>query len=100
MGKRKFGKICDQNSKSTLNSIENLCKCLCSYSMEAHLVHFNAKYGNFETALTKKDGLVVVAFFIQAFGDIECNFFRKITDFIPKIQQTASKCAIDPGIKI
>lgn len=68
-----------------------------SYSMEVHLVHFNARYGDFETAVTKEDGLAVVAFFIQAFGDIDCNFFSKITDFIPKIQQTGSKCAIDPG---
>lgn len=65
--------------------------------MEAHLVHFNAKYDNFETAVTKKDGLVVVAFFIQAFGDTECSFFKKLSDAVPKIRGTGSKCAIDSG---
>lgn len=65
--------------------------------MEAHLVHFNAKYGDFESAVTKKDGLVVVAFFIQAFGEMDCSFFRKISDSIPNIRKTGSKCDIDAG---
>jgi Eukaryotic-type carbonic anhydrase len=29
--------------------------------MEAHFVHFKAEYGDLETALTKQDGLAIVA---------------------------------------
>lgn len=65
--------------------------------MEAHLVHFNAKYRDFETAVTKKDGLVVIAFFIQAFGDTKCHTFSKISDYIPNIRNLNSKCALDSG---
>lgn len=65
--------------------------------MEAHLVHFNEKYGNFDTAIAKKDGLVVVAFFIQAFGNADCKFFSKITDAIPKIRTPGTKYILDSG---
>lgn len=65
--------------------------------MEAHLVHYNEKYGNFEQAVTKKDGLAVVALFIQALGDRDCDFFRKITDQIDKIRQPNAKCELQSG---
>lgn len=65
--------------------------------MEAHLVHFNEKYGDFETALGKKDGVAVVAFFVQAFGNVECKFFSKITDAILKIRVLGSKFTLDSG---
>lgn len=65
--------------------------------MEAHLVHYNEKYGNFERAVTKKDGLAVVALFIQAMGDRDCDFFRKITDQIDKIRQPNAKCELQSG---
>lgn len=65
--------------------------------MEAHLVHFNEKYGDFNTALTKKDGVAVVAFFFQAFGDKKDESFAKISDNIKKIRTPGSTCAIDSG---
>lgn len=65
--------------------------------MEAHLVHFNEKYGNFKRAMTKKDGIAVVAFFIHAFGDKNCKFFQRITDQIGEIKEPHAKSAIDPG---
>lgn len=65
--------------------------------MEAHLVHFNEKYGNFQTAVTKKDGLAVVAFFIHAMGNRDCHFFRKISDQIHNIREPKAKCAVDSG---
>ena len=68
--------------------------------MEAHLVHFNEKYGNFDTAIAKKDGLVVVAFFIQAFGNTECKFFSKISNSIPKIRAPETKCILDSGLVV
>lgn len=67
------------------------------YSMEAHLVHFNEKYGNFSNAVKMKDGIVVIAFFIQASGDEDNTFFAKITDHIQNIQELHSKSPIDSG---
>lgn len=66
--------------------------------MEAHLVHFNEKYDNFDTAITKKDGLVVVAFFLQAFGKTDCQSFCKITDAISKIRTPGTKCILNSGL--
>lgn len=86
--------------------MKKLCYCIdsnkfdFSYSMEAHLVHFNEKYGDFNTAIAKKDGLVVVAFFIQAFGNFECKFFSKISDAIPKIRVPETKCILDSGLMV
>lgn len=71
-----------------------------SYSMEAHLVHFNEKYGNFDTAVAKKDGLAVVAFFIQAFGNTDCKFFSKISDAIKKIRSPGTKYTMNSGLVI
>lgn len=68
--------------------------------MEAHLVHFNEKYGDFNTAIAEKDGLVVVALFIQAFGNTECKFFRKITDAISKIRVAGTKCILNSGLVV
>lgn len=65
--------------------------------MEVHLVHYNSKYGNFQTAMTKNDGLAVIAFFVQALGNIECHLFAKITDHIQSIRELKSKYALDSG---
>ncbi|XP_052901014.1 carbonic anhydrase 7-like [Anopheles moucheti] len=37
-----------------------------THSMEAHFVHYNARYGSFDEALDKDDGLVVAAFLLDA----------------------------------
>lgn len=65
--------------------------------MEAHAVHYNDKYKDFEEAVSKDDGLAVLAFFIQASGDRDCSEFSKITDSVQHIQQANSKCAINSG---
>lgn len=65
--------------------------------MEAHLVHYNEKYGNFKAAINHPDGLAVVAFFIQASGNRDCNEFRKITEKLPKIIEPNTKCTLNSG---
>ena len=35
------------------------------FPVELHLVHYNDKYGNFEDAVDRPDGLLVVAVFFQ-----------------------------------
>ncbi|XP_055302599.1 carbonic anhydrase 2-like [Sitodiplosis mosellana] len=50
------------------------------YSMEAHLVQYNSKYGNFAEALNYKDGFFVVTFFIQAKQNAYNIPFSKISD--------------------
>ncbi|XP_055390151.1 carbonic anhydrase 2 [Condylostylus longicornis] len=66
------------------------------YSMEAHVVHYNSKYDNFDIAKNKNDGLLVVAFFIQACGDKECKEFRKITAGIDRVQKVYTRTSLDP----
>lgn len=65
--------------------------------MEAHLVHYNEKYGSFNSSVNMKDGLVVVSFLIQASGNAENTLFAKITDHIQNIQEMNSKTSIDSG---
>lgn len=59
--------------------------------MEAHLVHYNAKYKNFQEAVDKPDGLAVTGFFIQAAGDKDCGEFKKISDGIERIPVSNTK---------
>lgn len=77
--------------------IQIACLFSIRYAMEAHLVHFNSKYGNLQTAVTKADGVVVLAFFIQPFGDTPCKLFGKIADKVKCIREYKSKCEIDSG---
>ncbi|CAH1972882.1 unnamed protein product [Acanthoscelides obtectus] len=49
------------------------------YSMEAHVVHFNKKYKDFQEAHDKHDGLAVVAFFLQASGNEDNQDFSKLS---------------------
>lgn len=65
--------------------------------MEAHLVHYNEKYGDFHSALGHKDGVAVVAFFLQASGNTNDVDFNKISENVPKIEEPSSKVAIDSG---
>ncbi len=37
------------------------------YPAEIHFVHFNKKYGDISTAVTKSDGLAVLGFFYEVF---------------------------------
>lgn len=63
--------------------------------MESHFVHFNSKYGNFSEALKHGNGLVVVAFLIQAEGNANNAQFAKISDAIPSIVDPHSQTSID-----
>lgn len=65
--------------------------------MEAHFVHYNAKYRDFKEAVAKADGLFVVAVFIQALGQQKCPLFSKITDKLPNIVEPMAKCSLDSG---
>uniref|UniRef100_T1GZ69 Alpha-carbonic anhydrase domain-containing protein n=1 Tax=Megaselia scalaris TaxID=36166 RepID=T1GZ69_MEGSC len=65
------------------------------YSMEAHAVHYNSKYKNFNEAKNKSDGLAVVAFFIQACGDKDCPEFQKITEGIRIVRKPNTTTALD-----
>lgn len=67
------------------------------HSMEAHLVHYNEKYGDLHSALEHKDGLAVVAFFLQASGTKDDDEFNKIAANVPKIEEPSTKVAIDSG---
>ncbi|XP_048512804.1 uncharacterized protein LOC105687851 [Athalia rosae] len=53
------------------------------FSMEAHAVHFNKKYDSIENCLDKRDGLVVVGYFLKVVGDdrtVDHPQFAKITN--------------------
>lgn len=65
-----------------------------AYSMEAHAVHYNKKYGSFKEAADKHDGLAVVAFFINATDDDEHPCFNKITEGVRKITKINSSTEV------
>lgn len=65
--------------------------------MEAHFVHYNANYRDFDEAINHADGLVVVAFFIQASGQQDCSYFSKITDNLRDVIEPMAKCSLDAG---
>uniref|UniRef100_A0A182Q233 Alpha-carbonic anhydrase domain-containing protein n=1 Tax=Anopheles farauti TaxID=69004 RepID=A0A182Q233_9DIPT len=66
-----------------------------TYSMEAHAVHYNAKYGSFAEAVDKPDGLAVLGFFVQAYGDEDCPAFDKIVAGLRYIQSPNAETEID-----
>ncbi|CAH1186924.1 unnamed protein product [Phyllotreta striolata] len=61
-----------------------------AYSMEAHAVHYNAKYKNFQEAQDKHDGLAVVAFFIQATDNVDNPCFNKLSSAVMDIAKVNS----------
>ncbi|XP_037919860.1 carbonic anhydrase 2 [Hermetia illucens] len=66
-----------------------------TYAMEAHAVHYNSKYSNFNEAKNKPDGLAVVAFFIQACGEKDCPEFKKITEGIHIVEKPNTSASLD-----
>lgn len=56
-----------------------------AFSMEAHAVHYNTKYGSFNEAADKHDGLAVVAWFLQATDDFENPCFKKLSEGVKSI---------------
>lgn len=67
------------------------------YSMEAHAVHYNAKYKSFSEAVDKPDGLAVTGFFIQALGDTDCPEFEKVVRGVRRITRPSEVTSIEPG---
>lgn len=65
--------------------------------MEVHLVHYNKKYGSYKRASNKKDGLAVVAFFVQAQGEKNYYDFGKITNYISNVNKALSRYSIESG---
>lgn len=59
--------------------------------MEAHLVYYNRKYGSMSKASSKKDGVAVVALFIEAEGNVANKKFNEISRHISKIQKAGEK---------
>lgn len=43
----------------------NIFVTIFSYSIEGHMVYFNSKYGDFDVAKDKPDGLCVVTYFAK-----------------------------------
>ncbi|XP_052861206.1 carbonic anhydrase 2 [Anopheles cruzii] len=66
-----------------------------TYSMEAHAVHYNAKYGSFAEAVDKPDGLAVLGFFVQAYGTDDCPAFGKIVAGLQHIQAYGAQIDVD-----
>lgn len=84
-------------SYKVVNKIDRKKIHVSRYSMEAHAVHYNSKYSNFEEAASKPDGLAVTGFFIQACGDKDCPEFKKTTEGISKVQKPNTKVVVDSG---
>lgn len=71
-----------------------------SYSMEAHAVHYNQKYGDFKEAADKHDGLAVVAFFLQATDNHENKCFEKLSEAVKDIVKINSVTTVPSGIEV
>ncbi|CAH1972883.1 unnamed protein product [Acanthoscelides obtectus] len=67
------------------------------YSMEAHVVHFNKKYKDFQEAHDKHDGLAVVAFFLQASGNEDNQDFSKLSTSVLDIISINSSVKVSTG---
>lgn len=65
-----------------------------AFSMEAHAVHYNSKYGSFKEAVDKHDGLAVVAFFLQATDDFENECFKKLSEAVKDIVKINSSTTV------
>ena len=52
-----WGSVSTQGSEHTIDGKE--------YPAEIHFVHFNKKYGDISTAVSKSDGLAVLGFFYE-----------------------------------
>lgn len=55
------------------------------YDAELHLVHFNAKYGDFNNATSYPDGLAVLGFFLELDVDGPKKL-NKFVDFLKHVQ--------------
>ncbi|XP_017772110.1 PREDICTED: carbonic anhydrase 2 [Nicrophorus vespilloides] len=65
-----------------------------AFSMEAHAVHYNQKYGTFGEAVSKHDGLAVVAFFLTATDDFENECFNKLSEAVKNIVKIDSTTSV------
>lgn len=67
------------------------------YSIEAHLVHYNKKYGDFASAFNKPDGLAVLAFFFEANDNLENKDFSEFANAVKKIVRKNASVSISSG---
>lgn len=65
--------------------------------MEAHAVHYNKKYENFQEAHDQHDGLAVVAFFVQATDDKENPCFSKLSTAVLDIVKINTTTKVPSG---
>lgn len=65
--------------------------------MEAHAVHFNKKYADFQEAHDKQDGLAVVGFFLQATDNIDNPCFDKLSSAVVDIEKVNSTTTVQSG---
>ncbi|XP_023014834.1 carbonic anhydrase 3 [Leptinotarsa decemlineata] len=65
-----------------------------AYSMEAHAVHYNKKYADFQEAHDKHDGLAVVAFFLKATDAIENPCFSKLSTAVMDIVKINTETSV------
>ncbi|XP_060524873.1 carbonic anhydrase 2-like [Cylas formicarius] len=65
-----------------------------AYSMEAHAVHYNTKYADFDEAHDKPDGLAVVGFFLEATDNEDNPCFNKLTNAVKKIVEIGSMTCV------
>ena len=67
------------------------------FPAELHLVHFNAKYGTFAEAVNHKDGLAVLAFFIE----LSCRdneAFEPIVQQLDQVAESGSKAVLSRSV--
>ncbi|XP_050308549.1 carbonic anhydrase 2 [Anthonomus grandis grandis] len=67
-----------------------------AFSMEAHAVHYNKKYGSFEEAQDKPDGLAVVGFFLEATDNDDNPCFKKLTTAVQNITRVNATATVAP----
>ncbi|XP_046742630.1 carbonic anhydrase 2-like [Diprion similis] len=70
------------------------------YSMEAHMVHYNEKYPNFEVASKKSDGFAVIAVFFEATNEAEQQdhpIISGITNHLASIRSAGTTVDVHPG---
>ncbi|XP_054268733.1 carbonic anhydrase 2-like isoform X2 [Macrosteles quadrilineatus] len=60
-----------------------------SYSVEIHMVHFNAKYANFDEAANKPDGLAVLTIFAES-QDKDNKLLEPLYNLLPKLSEPNS----------
>ncbi|XP_030747542.1 uncharacterized protein LOC115876014 isoform X1 [Sitophilus oryzae] len=67
-----------------------------AYSMEAHAVHYNLKYGSFKDAVDKPDGLAVIGFFLEATDNEDNPCFSEMVKGVQNVIKINTTTNIAP----